>query len=103
MQPRAEKSFEDLTNGTYFLEYIRGDICDGGEQDLEGYQAMGEEKGETKVGLLAADEKTGFPRLVEALQCSMWSNMEKKASPPSFLSEELMTGSGPFMEKRKDA
>jgi len=28
---------------------------------------MGEDKGEIKSGLLAGDEKTGFPRLVEAL------------------------------------
>ena len=32
-----------------------------------GYIAFGAEKGEIKKGLLAQEEKTGFPRLVEAL------------------------------------
>lgn len=32
-------------------------------------------------GLLGQDEKRGFERLIEALECSMWSNMQTKSNP----------------------
>ena len=47
--------------------------------DEEGFTDFqgGEETKQQPSGLLS-DEKVGLPRLIEALECSMWSNMVKK-------------------------
>lgn len=57
-----ESAIDDLIQGS-FLEFIQDDL----DAVTQGERNTG--------GLLGQDEKKGFERLIEALQCSMWSNM----------------------------
>ena len=88
IHPDATKAFEDLTSGQYFIEFIQGNLSASNKEqhsssdfeDAGGYSAFKEEEEKPSSGLLS-DEKVGIPRLIEALQCSMWSNMEKISTP----------------------
>ena len=59
---KTETALDEIVQSS-FLEYL--------SDDLESVQQADKNIG----GLLGQDEKRGFERLIEALQCSMWSNM----------------------------
>ena len=61
----------------HFIEYLR--------EDLGVYRAPEGEGAESKPAgsLLGGDEKVGIERLIESLQCCMWSSMVKKVQQPT--------------------
>lgn len=68
----VEERIDSVIQG-YFIEYIREDLTKRDQtQKLEGTVAG---------SLLGGDEKVGIERLIESLQCCMWSSMIKKNAP----------------------
>ena len=66
-----EKTTESLIDNVVqssYVEYL--------QHDLTKFESSGKQT--HSGGLLGGDEKIGMHRLVEALQCCMWSNMTKK-------------------------
>ena len=59
----------------YFIEYLK--------EDLSKFDTKGAGKASGKAGsLLGGDEKVGVERLIESLECCMWSSMLKKKVVP---------------------
>jgi hypothetical protein len=70
----AEQVIDNVIQN-YFIEYLR--------EDLSKIDPMGAARGAGRAGsLLSGDEKVGVERLIESLECCMWSSMLKKKVVP---------------------
>jgi hypothetical protein len=72
-----KKGIEERIDGiiqNHFIEYLKEDLSVH-TPDTNGYQSMA-------GGLLGGEDKVGVARLIEALQCCMWTSMLKKKVPP---------------------
>lgn len=79
---KVEERIDDVIQN-YFVEYLREDL--NKQAPMPGYQAMADDDDQPKQGpagsLLSGVEKVGIERLIESLQCCMWSSMVKKKAP----------------------
>ena len=70
----AEQVIDNVIQN-YFIEYLR--------EDLSKIDTKGAARGAGRAGsLLGGDEKVGVERLIESLECCMWSSMLKKKVVP---------------------
>jgi len=74
---RAVEARIDEVIQNYFVEYLREDLTR--KSETKGYAPMLD--GGPAGSLLSGVEKVGIERLIESLQCCMWSSMIKKKQP----------------------
>ena len=70
----AEQIIDNVIQN-YFIEYLK--------EDLSKFDAKGDRMASGRAGsLLGGDEKIGVERLIESLECCMWSSVLKKKAVP---------------------